>query len=960
MLKNILTILIFFAAYWFKPLEISTGNYINGRLNEGAFPLSNEDVEWVEKTLEGMSLKDKCAQLIISYASSVDTSYNSSEYTRMRYLAEELKVGGFVFFKGNILSQAAITNELQKLAEIPLLISADFERGVGMRLHDAVEYPHNMAFGAANDVQLTYLMGKYTAASGRALGVHQNYAPLLDVNKNYKNPIINIRSYSENPDLISWHANAFIQGMHDEGMITTGKHFPGHGATDLDSHSELPVIHLGIDALRESDLIPFKEAIDAGVKSIMVGHLEVPALEDEELLPATMSKSIISDLLKRELGFKGIVVTDAMNMHAITNLYNQDDAAVLSFKAGADLIVFPEDDESAVNGLYNAVIEKQISEERIDESVRKILAAKKWLKLDMQSEIDLNKIEDVLYNKSHIRLAEEVAEKSITLVRNFKDLIPLNANKLKNIACITLSDSRERETIKEPFSFEKLAAEKIKDLKTYRLNLSSRKRHFKEALDIARKSKLIFLAVYVGVRVGEGSVALNDKYVSLLEEFKKLNKPVIFMSFGNPYLIADLTEQDTYLCAYSSSASSQKAMFKSVTGLTDIKGKLPVSIPNTEYNFGFGQDVTQSRLYFAESEGDSTYDFSAVDSLMKKAVADSVFPGGVVLAGHRKRVIYNKAFGNYTYDASSTKVTTESIFDMASVSKVAATTSAAMMLFDEGKIKLGDKVVSFLPEFGNNGKEKITIQNLLVHNSGLPAFKRYYVMVNTKKEIIDDIMNTKLDFEPGSDYTYSDLGMITLQQIIEKVSNKSLDKFLSERLFTPLGMTRTMYNPPAKLIKDCVPTEVDNYWRQRLVQGTVHDENASMLGGVAGHAGLFSTSGDLAKLIFLYLNNGISEGKKYFESETLDYWTSFNAEKGDRALGWGRKSVTGYSSAGSKFSEFSYGHTGFTGTSIWVDKEKGLFVILLSNRVYPTRENRKLVQFRPVLHDAIVDAVTYK
>ncbi len=350
-------------------------------------------------------------------------------------------------------------------------------------------------------------------------------------------------------------------------------------------------------------------------------------------------------------------------------------------------------------------------------------------------------------------------------------------------------------------------------------------------------------------------------------------------------------------------------------------------------------------------------DFTNVEKLMNKAIRDSVFPGAVLVIGNKDSIIYQKAFGHYTYDTSSPAMQLNTIFDLASVSKVVGTTTAAMMLYDEGKLKLDDKVIKYLPEFYNHGKDKITIRNLLLHNSGLPAFKKYYDVYNTEEEVINDIMNSELIYEPGSKYVYSDLGMITLQKVIERITGMGLDEFLEKKLFKPLGMNRTMYNPPDSLKNQCAPTEIDTFYRMRPLQGEVHDERAYMLHGVAGHAGLFSTGPDLAKFLRMMLNGGRLNGRAFIKISTIEQWTTNQSKQSTRGLGWDTKSREGYSSFGSLFSENSYGHTGYTGTSVWVNKDKQIFVILLTNRVYPTRKNRKIIKFRPVIHDAIYKAL---
>lgn len=349
--------------------------------------------------------------------------------------------------------------------------------------------------------------------------------------------------------------------------------------------------------------------------------------------------------------------------------------------------------------------------------------------------------------------------------------------------------------------------------------------------------------------------------------------------------------------------------------------------------------------------------FEIVDQIMYSAVTDSVFPGAVLLFGIDQEVLYNKAFGNYTYDKNSQKIKTNSIFDLASVTKVVATTSAAMMLVNEEKLSLDGKVISYLPEFNNNGKENVTIRNLLLHNSGLAAFKKYYDQFSSGEEVLNDIMNLPLNTPPGEKFVYSDLGMITLQKVIEKITGQTIDEFLEQNLFSQLEMNKTMYSPSKELITECVPTELDNFYRMRLLQGEVHDERAYLLDGVAGHAGLFSTAEDLSVFVRMLLNGGIYNGHEFIDSAIIENWTTKQSEQSDRGLGWDTKTVDGYSSAGNFFSKNSFGHTGYTGTSVWVDKENKLFLILLSNRVHPTRQNRKISKFRPVIHDAVYNSL---
>ncbi len=427
------------------------------------------------------------------------------------------------------------------------------------------------------------------------------------------------------------------------------------------------------------------------------------------------------------------------------------------------------------------------------------------------------------------------------------------------------------------------------------------------------------------------------------------------LSFGNPYIINKFNEVPAYLTSYGSVYYSQKAMVDALLGYSGINGKLPISIPDTEYSFGDGITRYPFELKDPENGVNGNYDFHEVDSLMQWAIQDSVAPGAVLVVGNKGKIIYEKAFGRFTYDKKSPKVTTKSLFDLASLTKVVGTTSEAMQLVTKGVLDINQKVAFYIPEFGNNGKEKITIKNLLLHNAGFPEFIPFYSKYKTPDEAIKAIYEMPLSYKIGEKSLYSDISMIVLQKVMEKITGISMDKYLKTNVFAPLKMENTLFNP-TKRKDECLPTEIDKVWRKKLVQGSVHDENAAFFKGVSGHAGLFSTGHDLAILMQSYLNKGKFADKVIFNSALIESWTSNQSKNSSRGLGWDTKSGN-KPSCGPKFSDKSFGHTGFTGTSIWVDKEKDLYVILLTNRVYPTRDNKKHIRFRPLIHSAIIDAL---
>ena len=488
------------------------------------------------------------------------------------------------------------------------------------------------------------------------------------------------------------------------------------------------------------------------------------------------------------------------------------------------------------------------------------------------------------------------------------------------------------------------------------LNKKSSQKDYQKALEIARQSNLILLPAFVKVKAYQGTVSLSESHTEFINKILKLKTPSVLVSLGNPYLLSMFPQAKTYLTSYGDPPVSQIAMAKAIAAENNIKGRLPISIPETDFKIGDGISIENTTLKISEDNQDLHYNFASVDVEMIQAVQNKIFPGGVLLIGKKGKVIYEKPFGNFTFDDNSTLMSKDAIFDLASVSKVVGTTTAVMLLYDEGKLQLDKKVAEYLPEFGNDGKENITVRNLLVHNSGLIAYRNFPKLYKEKGEVLNAIMNEKLEYPTGSKNVYSDLNMIVLQQIIEKLAEKSMDKFLKERIFNPLKMTRTMYNPPKELWYYCPPTS-DKIDPKKRNKGVVHDGNAWILGGVAGHAGLFSTAEDLAVFLQMMLQKGSYGGKQFIKTSTVEEWTSVQSDISSRRLGWDTNANL-ESSAGKLFSKNSFGHTGFTGTSVWVDKEKEIFVVLLTNRVYPDGNNNDIIKFRPQLHSTIMKAVS--
>ena len=764
-------------------------------------------------------------------------------------------------------------------------------------------------------------------------------------------------------------AVAFMQGLQAGGVIATAKHFPGHGDTDVDSHLGLPVITRSRSALDSIDLIPFRRLIAHGVASVMVGHFRIPALEHDGVkLPATMSRPVVTKLLNEELGFDGLVVTDALEMGALVNSFNSDSIAVLALDAGNDILLLPTDDDATVDAILAAVRRGRLSEARINHSVKKILAIKQWLHLDKGARTNPEHIGRVVEVPEHMQIARQIARSSITVLRN-DGVLPLgqNGSRLLNVVVSDIEDYRteiQRPDIPWPNerSGDYLTSQlrrRMRNLTTVRVDPSTNSAARDSIMRLAANAQTIVVPIYSKARSASGKFGLPQPIIDFISRLTALKKPVVLLAMGSPYVLRSFPIASAHICAYSDAEPTAEAVVEVLFGEVPTSGRLPVTIPGL-YPFGSGLLGPQLvlRRDLPENVGFNPDSLALVDSILTRAIADSAFPGAQVVVVRNGALVANVSIGTLEYSRGSAPVNSETIYDIASLTKVVATTSAIMRLYDEGRIGLDDTVARIIPEFANNGKERLTIRNLLLHNGGLPAFKRLFLTCTSPQQVLDSVYQTELVYTPGDSTLYSDFDFIVLGKIVERISNTTLDSYVDSVFFRPLGMGRTMFTPDTSFWENIASTEYDSVYRKRLVRGVVHDENAFILGGVAGHAGLFSTASDLAIFMQMMVTGGSYGGVRYLKPETIRLFTTKQSPLGTRALGWDLKTVGGYSTAGSLFSEKSFGHTGFTGTSIWADPEKKIFVILLTNRVYPTRNNAKIRRVRPAVADAIVRAIT--
>ncbi|HRJ98993.1 MAG TPA: glycoside hydrolase family 3 N-terminal domain-containing protein [Ignavibacteria bacterium] len=587
-MRNYTTIKIFtfsLILIFFSSAEVSnlmSAVYTSAYNKDNLFP--ETDKEWTESKLASLSLREKIAQMIISYSDGYLPSESSAEFRRMSDLITSEKIGGFIFFKGNSVEEAKLINKLQSLTETPLLMSADFERGTKMRLDDGSLFPSNMALGAANNPDLAYEMGMQIAKECRAIGIHQNYAPVLDINNNPDNPIINVRSYGEDPNIVSRLGLSFIRGMQEAGVIATAKHFPGHGDTDIDSHSDLPVLNFTRSRLDNLEFIPFKNAVDSGVMSVMIAHLSLPTVDDENFLPASLSAKLIDGILIKEMGFKGLVVTDALNMKGIVKHFSTEEVALKCVNAGVDLILMPQGETKTINAIENAVLNGSISEDRINQSVKKILDAKSWLKLNENKFSDPNDVSSVVNSETAKLISQKIADESVTLVKNNGDILPFKNASEKT--CLVISLNNGNETANSNYFAEKFESNNsFKE--SYFYDLSGDIGNSSEILSDAADADVIIIPIYAKVKIMTGTVGLPSSQLSLINSLAASGKNVIVISFGNPYLIRGFPEVSSYLCAYADAETSINSVINTMNGIIKFKGKLPVSI-SSEFKLGHG------------------------------------------------------------------------------------------------------------------------------------------------------------------------------------------------------------------------------------------------------------------------------------------------------------------------------------------------------------------------------------
>ncbi len=962
---------------------------------------TKEAKKWVKKKFRKLSKDQRIAQLMIIRAHS---NLGPDHVAQVTELIKKYNVGGLCFFQGGPVRQALLTNMYQSIAKTPLMIAMDAEWGVGMRLDSVISFPRQMMMGATQDPKLIYRFGKVVGEQFKRLGMHVNYAPDVDVNNNPLNPVINDRSFGEDKYKVSLFGVEYMKGLQDVGIMATAKHFPGHGDVAVDSHYDLPLIAKSRSQLDNLELYPFNELIKAGVGSIMTAHLAIPAIDTTPNLPSSLSYLNVTGILRNDLHFKGITFTDALEMQGVAKFFPKGDASVMSLIAGNDMLCLPGDIPGSIQKVKEAIKAGRLTWDDINAKVKKVLLAKYHLGLNKVVPVQIeNLLSDLNAQTNPIRSL--VSENALTLLNKPNaSIFPITAG--KKIAYVSIgaaganmiSTKMKNQYNADVYVFGSKAqvGAQLMDDKTSIIPADKSDNASASQLINTLKQKnydIIIVGLHNYSRRPANNYGLSNASIYLLNELQQSN--TISLVFGNPYAIKYISKPSNLVAAYEDDELTQEAVVKLLEGTIQPKGKLPVSVSD---NLKFGDGIVYNS-YFAPADpvsvGLNTESLGKIDSIATDAITKGAMPGCVVLVAKNGKLAYHKAFGYTNFDKQE-PINKDMVYDLASVTKISATTVSVMKLYEEGKIDLDKTLGDYLPWTQGSDKAPLRLKEILLHQAGLYPFIPFY------REVIDTVtgkpfpqvfssvkdaghqyrvaenMYVRNDWQDtlykrilqskltaADKYVYSDNDFIFLGKIVEAVSGKPLNEYVRETFYIPLRMTTTTFRPrelvPVDLI---VPTEEEKHFRQQMMRGDVHDEGAAMFGGVAGHAGLFSNAYDLAQLYQMLLNGGELNGTRLLQKATVDKFTSYNSSISRRGLGFDKpekdndtRKEPPYPSA--SVSPETFGHTGFTGTCVWVDPKYNLVYIFLSNRVTPTRNNNKLGQLsvRPNIQEAIYRSI---
>ncbi|GEP91575.1 beta-N-acetylglucosaminidase [Chitinophaga terrae (ex Kim and Jung 2007)] len=944
--------------------------------------------QWVDSVFNSLTQEERIAQLIMIRAhSNLGQDHINAVIKDIR----DNKVGGVIFFQGGPVRQANLTNYYQSISKVPLLVAIDGEWGLGMRLDSVISLPRNMMIGAVQDTGLAYEAGKLIGEQCKRMGIHIDFAPDMDINNNPANPVINDRSFGENKYQVARMGVATIKGMQDAGIMACAKHFPGHGDTNVDSHFDLPSINKTRQQLDSLELYPFREAVKAGVGSVMIGHLYIPAIDKKPNTPTSISYKAVTELLKQEMGFKGLIVTDALEMKGIAKFYSKGQESLQSLLAGNDLMILPSTSAGSVDAIKKAIKAGRISQQEVDARVKKVLMAKYQLGLSQPQHIETaNLVEDL--NAKTDSLRRKIAEKAITLVKNDKDLIPfspaMTQQKLAVIAVGADANNTFLQSVKEykpgtdVFIFT--ARQSVDQIAP----IASR---------IQRDYKAVIISLHNYSRRPANNFGLSLAQRLLIKQLQA-ELPSATVVFGNPYALQYFCDAPNIIAAYEDDSTTQRVAADILFGKLGPSGKLPVTVcPGMKEGTGITYKVNQYTVLPAASPaavGMNEQALLKIDAIANEMISRGAAPGAQVVALKDGKVVYNRCFGHFEYNKAE-PVTPQSIYDVASVTKVCATTLAVMRLYDEGKINLDATLGVYLTMVLGTDKAGLRIRDILLHQAGLVAFIPFYKetllpdgspdpnlyrrspdathsvrvaeQLYLENEYVDSIWREIVDskLNPRAGYIYSDNDFLFLGKIVEQLTGKKLNDYVRETFYEPLGLATTGFRPRERFpLSRIAPTEYEQNFRQQQLRGDVHDPGAAMLGGVAGHAGLFSSAHDLAVIMQMLINYGSFNGVQYIKPETVRLFTAYGSSISRRGLGFDKPEKNNNTRSEpypAKYaSSATFGHTGYTGTCVWADPESKLVFVFMSNRVYPsggTNTRISALRIREKMLDALYQAI---
>jgi beta-N-acetylhexosaminidase len=936
--------------------------------------------QWVDSVFSSLSDEQRIAQLIIIRAHS---NLGQQHVSDVINLVSKYNVGGLCFFQGGPVRQANLTNYYQSIAKTPLLVSIDGEWGLGMRLDSVINFPRQLMIGAVPDGELVYQFGRAVGEQCKRMGIQINFAPDVDVNNNPENPVINDRSFGEDKYRVALFGTQYMKGMQDVGVLACAKHFPGHGDVSVDSHLDLPVINKGMSQLDTLELYPFKKIVNAGVGSVMTAHLAIPAIDNTPNQPTSLSFKNVTSLLKEKLEFDGLAITDGLEMKGVTKYYAGGEVSVRSLAAGNDMLLLPADVADAITKITEAIKEGKLNRDDLNQRVKKILMAKYKLGLNQLTPIETEGLVEDINNKTKA-ISQSLALNAITLLKGNAVAISGSKNKVAYVAVGVDSSNVMIRAMKS-----------MRRTDVFPLSYKADTSAIASLLTQLQQYDKVVMGVHNYSRRPANNYGMSKAAVEFINRVQS-QLPTTTVVFGNPYAIVNFSSTATNLIAcYEDDSITQLTALRVLKGDVLPKGKLPVTV-STDLRYATGITPKVALPFSTQAAVGLNVDaLSSIDSIANNAIASHAAPGCVVLVAKDGNIVFNKAYGYMNYD-SLEPVTTETIYDLASVTKISATTMAVMKLYEEKKLKLTKTLGDYLPWLKGTDKAPLLIKDVLLHQAGLNAFIPFYretldtagnplpsiysrkptdsfsVRVAENVYIRNDwqdtlkkrILVSKLG--ERNKYVYSDNDFILLGKIVESISGMSLDNYVKENFYEPLMMYSTRFKPNDHFALNFIaPTEQEKKFRKQLLRGDVHDPGASMFGGVAGHAGLFSNAYDLAILYEMLLNRGELNGRRYFKKKTINLFTSYNSTISRRGLGFDkpekdnatRKDPYPTLSA----SPQTFGHTGYTGTCVWADPAHSLLYIFLSNRVTPEGgDNTRLLKMnvRSNIHEAIYKAIS--